>query len=285
MQLCSNKIGLVYAFVSVIVGCDWKLGKQQNLARETAVVLGDITQEVKVPGVLTPKSRLVVYPTFDGYIRKIFVNIGQQVKAGDPLVQVSSSPSPTDVAYPQRAQFSGRVVDIMRREGEWVEKLKDHPIMIVDDTSVFTVECAVPELDISKYKVGLNAVVSPLATPGRQYDGRVLFVSEAAKVKDANYWGQSAVEFTVKVEVLNPNDLLKSGMTATVQIIFDAVKGVPSLPHDYVDLKDGKASVLTADGSRKEVMLGISDDRLIQIKSGLAVGEKVRQIDFYTEKM
>jgi len=253
--------------------------------RETTVSQGDITQSVTVPGVLTPKRRLVVFPTFDGYIRKIFVHLGQSVKSGDPLVQISSSPNPNEASYPQRAQFSGRVVDILRQEGEWVEKQKDNPILVVDDPSVFTVECAVPEMDIAKYKLDLDAKISPLALQNRHYEGKVASVSQAAKIKDPNRWGQSAVEFNVKIQVVNPDEALRSGMTASVQIIFDSAKGVPTLPHDYVDLKDGKAVVQTASGETKEVTLGISDDRSIEIKSGLAVGEKVRQIDFYSEKI
>jgi multidrug efflux pump subunit AcrA (membrane-fusion protein) len=272
------------AFLILIQGCDAKKKDSASL-RETAVIQGDITQAVTVPGVLTPKRRLVVYPTFDGYIRKIFVQLGQNVKSGDPLVQISSSPNPNEASYPQRAQFSGRVVDILRQEGEWVEKQKENPILVVDDPSVFTVECAVPEMDIAKYKLGLDAKISPLALQSRNYEGKIVSVAQAAKIKDPNRWGQSAVEFNVKIQVVNPDEALKSGMTASVRIIFDSAKGVPTLPHDYVNLKDGRAVVLTANGGTKEVVLGISDDKSIEIRSGLAIGEKVRQVDFYSEKI
>jgi multidrug efflux pump subunit AcrA (membrane-fusion protein) len=253
--------------------------------RQIAVTKGDITQSVTVIGTLTPQRRLVVQPTFDGYIRKIFVKMGQVVKAGDPLVQISSSSNSNEISYPQRAQFEGRVVDILRQEGEWVEKIKDNPILLVDDPSVFTVDCGVPELDIAKYKVGLTAEISPIALQGQHYDGKITTVAHAAKLKDANRWGMSAVEFNVKLQILNPDDDLKSGMTASVRIIFDSAKDVPVLPHDYVDIKDGKAFVQTSTGETKAVELGISDDKSIEIKSGLSIGETVRQVDFYSEKL
>lgn len=283
-QLWNDKIIVSVALLLFITSCDLKK-KEAGSLRETTVTQGDIIQAVTVPGVLTPKRRLVVYPTFDGYIRKIFVQLGQLVKAGDPLVEISSSPNPNESSYPQRAQFSGRVVDVLRQEGEWVEKQKDNPILVVDDPSVFTVECAVPEMDIAKYKLGLDAKISPIALQGRQYDGKVVFVAQAAKLKDPNRWGQAAVEFNVKVQVVNPDEALRSGMTSSVRIIFDSAKGVPTLPHDYVNLKDGKAVVRKANGDSKEVVLGISDDKSIEIKSGLTVGDKVRQVDFYSEKI
>lgn len=284
LQLWNKTSLFLIVFWPYLAGCHSKKNDATSL-RETTVTQGDITQAVTVTGVLTPKRRLVVYPTFDGYIRKIFVQMGQWVKAGDPLVQISSSPNSNETAYPQRAQFSGRVVDILRQEGEWVERAKDNPILVVDDSSVFTVECAVPEMDIAKYKVGLEAKISPVALQNRHYEGKILSVAEASKLKDPNRWGQSTVEFNVKVQVLNPDDAIKSGMTATVKIIFDSVKSVPTLPHDYVNIKDNRAFVQSVSGEKKEVQIGISDDKAIEIKSGLAVGEKVRQIDFYSEKI
>jgi multidrug efflux pump subunit AcrA (membrane-fusion protein) len=284
VRFLNKKSLIVLGLLVFFVGCDDKK-KDSSTLRQTIVAQSDITQAVTVSGVLTPKRRLVVYPTFDGYIRRIFVQMGQWVKSGDPLVQVSSSPNANETAYPQRAQFSGRVVDVLRQEGEWVEKVKDNPILVVDDPSIFIVECAVPEMDIAKYKVGLEAKISPLALQNRHFEGKVISVAEAAKLKDANRWSSSAVEFNVKVQVVNPDETLKSGMTASVQIIFASAKGVPSLPHDYVSIKDGKAVVQTVNGESKDVQLGISDDKSIEIKSGVAIGEKIRQVDFYSEKI
>lgn len=275
----------LYVFPPLLAIACVDKNKQGDGVRSAEVKKGDIVQEVVVSGVLTPKRRLVVSPSYDGYIKTIFVKLGQMVRMGDPLVKIVSSPTGDEVGYPQRAQFTGRVVDVLRNEGEWVEKTKDNPILVIDDQSVYTVECLVPEVDIVKYKPGLTATITPLAIPDKKYSGKIVYVAEASKLRDANRWNANGIEFSVKVQVLNPDTLIRSGMSATVKVTLDAARDVATLPHEFVHFKDGKAEVQTVDGKVKEVTVGISDDRAIEVKSGLAVGEKVKQVDFYNEKM
>ena len=65
LQLWNKTSLFLIVFWPYLAGCHSKKNDATSL-RETTVTQGDITQAVTVTGVLTPKRRLVVYPTFDG---------------------------------------------------------------------------------------------------------------------------------------------------------------------------------------------------------------------------
>src|SRR5690348_13315522 len=52
---------------------------------------GDLTQRVTISGTITPNHKTVIATPYNGYIRKMFVQVGEQVKSGDPIVSVAQS--------------------------------------------------------------------------------------------------------------------------------------------------------------------------------------------------
>ena len=73
-----------------------------------------------ISGVLWPKKRLDIKPPFNGYIEKIFVKIGDKVKAGTPLITFSPSLGKGETNFPVRSAFDGVVSQIIKTEGEYV---------------------------------------------------------------------------------------------------------------------------------------------------------------------
>src|SRR5438309_1165925 len=86
----------------------------------------DLVQQVTVSGTIIPNRRTMFTPPYNGYVKKIFVDLGSEVKAGSPVVSLSQSLRGEDDAKPLRAPFSGTVVQVLKTEGEYVEQSKEN---------------------------------------------------------------------------------------------------------------------------------------------------------------
>jgi membrane fusion protein (multidrug efflux system) len=81
-----------------------------------------------------------------------------------------------------------------------------------------------------------------------------------------------------EVEVQNPDGRLRPGMFIEVAILKEQRIGVPVVPREAVTDRGGKWVVFILKGQRvamKEVVLGLGDDDIVEIREGLAVGERV----------
>lgn len=81
-----------------------------------------------------------------------------------------------------------------------------------------------------------------------------------------------------EVEVRNHDAKLRPGMFVEVTIIKEVRKDVPCVPREAVTNKGGKWVVFVLNGQRvnkKEVTLGLGDDSVVEIRSGLNGGERV----------
>ena len=76
--------GVIYAIFHF--GVD----KNKNIRLET-VRKTDFIQKVTVPGTIIPFRQTIITAPYTGYVKKIYVKVGQKVNAGDPLVSVVES--------------------------------------------------------------------------------------------------------------------------------------------------------------------------------------------------
>lgn len=236
----------------------------------------DLSQRVNISGAVTPNKSVIFVPPYEGYIRKIYVKLGESVKAGQPVVQIA--PGGDDESFPLRAPFDGVVVQVLRNEGQYVEKNKTDTIVRIDDISVLFIESDAPELDYAKLKIGQEVVVKASALMDRTFKGRISEISQAARGQER--WERSKVEFPIKVEILDKDPRLKPGMSAVIDVIIENAPGALTLRHEFIR-KDGEEYWVTMeDGSRRKVTVGLRNEEAFEIKDGLSEGEKVRQVDF-----
>ena len=81
-----------------------------------------------------------------------------------------------------------------------------------------------------------------------------------------------------EVEIENRGELLRPGMFVEVTIIGEKRDGVPVVPREAVASRGGKWVVFVLNGqkvSRREVVLGLGDDEIVEIRHGLKRGEQV----------
>jgi len=143
------------------------------------------------------------------------------------------------------------------------------PLAMVKNTAVIQAVIKIAQEDVGKVRLGQKAEIS-VSGDSRIYEGTVSFISTAASTASRN--------FTVKVEVPNPDNKLKPGLYAKVSILGSGEASVLVIPLQAAMSEAGNYYVLINDNGvarRQTVTLGETYGDLIEVKSGLKVGDGV----------
>ena len=241
---------------------------------------GELLQRVTIAGVIEALKTTVVTAPYDGYVQKIFVKIGDKVKEGDPLVSITQSLQATESVYPIRAPFGGTIVQVLKTEGQFVKQGDTKDFLIrLDDISKLYVNASVPEIDIVKIKKGQEAIVKASPILDRSYKGTVKDISLAATLQES-YNNRSQAEYLVKLEILDIDEQLKPGMSTVLDIIPAKKADILTVPHEYIDKQGEKYFVTSKEGLQKEIIVGMQNESIVEIVSGLKEGDEITQVDF-----
>ena len=281
-SLCG--FGFTIAIATTLAACSRSKDESQ---RSGKAEIQDIEQRIAVTGTLRGKRSSYITPAYSGYVADLKVKLGDRVKENEPLVRIAQTvDQPLSQIFPIRAPFAGVVTQMLKNAGEYVtvstysgSGVNDSSVLKLDDLSEFWLESAVPEIDIAKVKLGLPAQIRPNALSGTSYDGVVRSISLSAK-ESADRWDRGKVEFAVQVQITNPNPQLRPGMSAVADIIAAKVDHVLALSHEYVHRRGDDYFVIDMKGKEIPITVGISNESLVEIKSGLKAGAEVQMIDF-----
>ena len=245
------------------------------------VARGDLVQRVTVAGTIIPRKRTVLMPPYNGYIKKIYVKVGDTVKMGDPIISVVPSLNAEGETFPMRSPFPGSVVQVNKTEGEWVDDKGDNTMLVrVDDVSTLYVAADAPEIDMVKIKVGQEVVIRASAILTRSYKGIVREISLAAREKKDWYRSNEKVEFPLRIEVMDKDAQLKPGMSALIDITAAKVTSVLTLRHEFIQKTGDQYFVTLTNGKRRSIEVGLQNEEMFEITKGVNEGDKVRQTDF-----
>lgn len=274
---------VAFAALSALAGCDRSSGSAGNAGNLGVATRGDLVQRVTIAGGVQPNRKTLISAPYSGYVRKLYVEVGKRVAAGDPVVSVAQSlRGSSEEVYPMRAPFAGTVVQVLKTEGEYVEQSSSssgaNAIVRIDDLTRIFVEANSPEIEVGKLKLGQEAVIKASAVLGRAYRGRIKHISLASKSQ--NDWDKSRVEFPVQLEVEDADTQLKPGMSVVIDIVTQKIPGALTLKHEFIRKEGDKYFVVTEKGDKKEVEVGAQNEEAFEIKKGLVEGEKIRQTDF-----
>ncbi len=149
-------------------------------------------------------------------------------------------------------------------------------IISIPDISKMQVNAKVHESQIHQIHPQLKAQIRIDAFADRQLSGTV---TDVAPLPDAgNIFSSDIKVYTTRIQIDDPLESLKPGMTAQVKILVDRLDNVLSVPVQAVLQYKGKEHVTKKVGDRferVEVTLGASNDRHVQILKGLSAGDVV----------
>lgn len=171
-----------------------------------------------------------------------------------------------------QAPFAGTITDVSITLGDWVQ-----PGVIalrLSDLDPLLIDVEVSEVDINMIAVGQPVTITLDAALGKEYQGQVVEVSiEGIEI-------QGVVNFDVVVELSNPDEDIRSGLTAAVNIEVSNLEDVLVVPNRSVRIYEGQHEVyvLNADNTieARAIELGASDIMYSEVCSGnLVEGEQI----------
>lgn len=143
-------------------------------------------------------------------------------------------------------------------------------LMVVADLSRLFVRVKVDEADVARIRAGQQAAITADALPGRRFAGKVLRVAPQG-ITESN-----VTVFEVMIELgATARTALKPQMSANVEIEVGRADGVLLVPRSAIASSRRGSSVQVDGAGRREVTLGLADDRFVEVKSGLRLGERV----------
>ena len=128
----------------------------------------------------------------------------------------------------------------------------------------------VNEIDISKVKTGQKVEIGIDAFPDKKFTG---IVTEVANIGE-QMKSSNAKVFEVRIEVKEFDSVMRPAMTTKNIILTDIVDGVLFVPIESV-FKDDTISYVVSGNSRKQVLVGKSNDNEIIIEAGLEKDDEI----------
>ena len=253
-------------------------------------VTGDIQTIITSTATVQPQNRLEIKPPINGRIDKILVREGDLVKAGDMLALMSSTEraalldaararGPEDLKYwedvykptPLLSPISGEVIVSQDEPGQTVTSAD--VVLVLSDRLI--VQAQVDETDIGKVRTGQVAVISLDAYPQIKVRGKVDHIYYESKIVN------NVTIYQVDILPDEVPPVFRSGMTATVNITEKEKNDVLMVPVEAVKKNaDGDYYVLVSGGPdakpvERKVETGLSDEKNIEILSGIGAGDKI----------
>jgi multidrug efflux pump subunit AcrA (membrane-fusion protein) len=247
-----------------------------------------------------------VYVKTTSLVKTIYVNVGDQVKAGQPLMSIttyqsdstSSASSPTQQAYENymNGQQNGssssssptsvtKEEDILAPEAGEVTSISaerlsyaypSKAVMTIAGNSNLQIRLSVNESQVSDIKVGQKASITGVGFKNA-FSGKVKSISSGAKQVDTATGQDTVIDVIVSVE--NPNSDIKPGFTTKARIVTSTSPNVLIAPYEAVRADNsGNEYVFKLSGT-KAVKVPVTTNREFdngfEIKSGLSKNDKI----------
>ncbi|WP_058303326.1 efflux RND transporter periplasmic adaptor subunit [Gorillibacterium timonense] len=256
-------------------------------------------------GTLDYLSVVPVMSEAGGTISELNVKSGGVVKAGDVIAVLANDSLPDDIAAKESSverqkllvennrkkvatltvtapfdgvfstDFADSKANVLANYPVGAQIAANTQLGAVSSPAVMQLAIQVDELDLPDIKLEQKVSVTVDALPTLSLEGTVSQISSVGTTTNG------VTSYDVVLDVTNPGDgQLKSGMTATAEILIQEKKDILVLPSNALQSFRGKRYVTlkNADGSleeQHEVTVGIRSETSVEITDGLSEGDTV----------
>ena len=169
------------------------------------------------------------------------------------------------------APIGGTVVQRKVGPGQYVGSGATDPVYVIGDLSTVWLVAYVRETEAAQVNIGQPVEFTTLAYPDEIYRGNITYV--AAAMDSTNR------RLLIRATIRNLGGRLKPEMFASATISTGEGDAAPAIPRDSVIYEGDSSRVWVAKPNKsielRQVKLGVTSGRMIQVVQGLAVGEKV----------
>lgn len=259
--------------VLAIGGCVWffmKDNAEPVIAKSVTATVekGDLEVQISGSGSVAAINSEDITSSVTDEVDEVLVAKNELVEKGDELITF------TDGSDPITAPFDGTVTTLDVEEGDRVSS--SEVVAHVTDYKKLKTTISVDELDVPSVKKGQKVEIKASAFEDETFTGEVTSVAKEGTYEN----GVSSFDVTIKID--KPGDI-KIGMSTEVSIVTNSVKDVLYVPIEAVQM-DGEEKYVNiqqsgategATSTKATVETGISNDRYIEITSGLEEGQYV----------
>ncbi len=200
------------------------------------------------------------------------------------IVREGSSKSTSDIANTQiRSTITGMIINIPVKVGNSVMQASTFSegttIATVADMSDLIFIGNVDETEVGRVHTGMHVKLTVGAVENQTFDANLEYISPQGVEQNG------AILFEIKAAATIPDSVqIRAGYSANAEIVLAKVEDVVTVPESTVTfsgdstfvykLVDTLAKAQTFE--RHEIKTGLSNGMSIEVKEGLAVGEKIR---------
>ncbi len=146
--------------------------------------------------------------------------------------------------------------------------------IVIADLSSLHIDTKVDELDVGETAIGQKVEITLDALPDLVLEGSVAGIDLTPEL------GSTSTQYPVRVELQFMDDRVRVGMTASLSILVADEEGVVLVPNWALgfDPETGEIIVFVVDGENRErrpIVLGLRNDTVSEVLSGLEPGETV----------
>ena len=258
--------------------------------------LRDMEKEEKFYKITSPQEGMIVYYVpetvrFGSGTQQSIISQGEPVREGQKMIRIPNLSKMMVSVRVHEAMVSKVEGEITRPTGYGETLRLGFNFGRQDLIAMASYQVAFEELH-DKFRdkeqtilfPGQEAAIRVEAFPGKQYRGHVKTKAQVAS--QADVFGSDVKVYTTMVSIDNlgsDHEKLKPGMSAEVTILADETKAevivipIQSVIGNVAMGADRKCYVLGKDDypQLRDIVIGKSNDKLVEIKSGLIEGEKV----------
>ncbi len=292
-----SKLGFYFLSLLFISGLGFlvwnfyfKNTEEDSTSKSFTVTRGDIQKSILTTGLVQPYNRLEIKPPIAGRAEIVLVSEGDFVHKGQILAWMSSTERAVLLdaarakgaetlkyweglykATPLIAPLDGMIIAKTIQSGQTVTQ--QDAVLVMSDKLI--VKAQVDETDISSVRLGQKAELTLDAYSQQKILAHVDHIAFEAKTVN------NVTVYEVDVLAEEIPAFMRSGMTANVIFFVEDKSQVLTLPLEAISRFKNKNFVWQTNKNdaekplQKEIELGLSDGKKIEIVSGLQEGETV----------
>jgi cobalt-zinc-cadmium efflux system membrane fusion protein len=225
-----------------------------------------LKKTLKLNGKITPNEERMVHvsPRFPGIVKSIAKRLGDVVKTGEALAVIESNESLQP--YEVKSEIDGTIIKRDIALGEFVDTSKT--IFIVADLSNVWVDFSVYRHESENLRVGQKVLIQPNERADK-IESTISYISP---------FGLENTQTTLaRAVVPNDNGQFRPGLFINGDVIIGEAQVPVAVKAGAVQTIEDKPIVFIQTGKgfeMREVTTGERDDERVEIRSGVAAGEK-----------
>ncbi|HEX5444732.1 MAG TPA: efflux RND transporter periplasmic adaptor subunit [Pirellulales bacterium] len=156
-------------------------------------------------------------------------------------------------------------------------RVREQQVIIrLPDPQKMQVKARISEARVDRVKAGMKVKIELDALPGLELHGQVKKVNPYPS--DDNWFSSNVKEYATFIEISDPPNALRPGMSAHVAIRVETQPKAVQVPVQAVVEREGKFYCLVRERAKlaaREVLIGSSNEKFLVIRDGVTEGQEV----------